>query len=227
MKFAVLISLLVAAGFGLEPTILAGTKTEGSICRQPNECVEPFYCLKVGGSPEYTCEKKTCGGQEQCRIGQYCDDESKKCAVKGCAANSECPGNTVCYVDGSCTSPGTSGQACTRSDQCWGDCVNGACTRGSGSADKGSTETGGKGDGAVSSGAAASPDAGTGSSAEEDEEAPAEESVEPEDDGSSLGGGAITGIVLGILAALAILAVICWCLGMKKEEEEEEAKEQA
>lgn len=206
MKFVLCIALLTTLTFGQDVVQFAGTKTEGSICKQPSECVEPHYCLKLIGAADYTCEKKTCRGQDQCRIGQYCNDSTQKCDVKKCGANSDCPGDTICYTNGFCSAKGTTGQKCDREDQCWGECVGGACT-------KPPADSAGRGVAGVS-----------GSSISGDGEASPEES--PESESSGIGGGGIAGIVLGILAILALLAVLCWCLGKKdKKKEEDEEKE--
>ncbi len=170
MKFIVSIDFLHTAVFEYKPAELAARKSQGAISRQPNECVEPYYCLKLNGATEYTCEMKTCLGQDHCRMGQYCNESINKYDVEKCVTTADCPSNSICRMNGFCNSRATVGEKCNRNDQCWGDCVNGKCTRPSLSFQRGFISAAGPDN---------STDAATSNWSETQDDSP-EESAEPE-----------------------------------------------
>lgn len=201
MNFIVFTALLTTVIYAETPRTFAGTKEQGAVCRQPGDCLEPYYCLKLEGADGFTCERKTCRGRDQCRIGQFCDLSSNKCDVVRCNRDDKCPGKTICYVDGKCSPRASYGQKCARDAQCWGSCVDGTCTR----------------DPTSSAGAASN----NTTPVTEDTPQVSNSPDDDDEDDSSISGGAIAGIVVGSLALLALLCVLCWGLGRKNEKKEQ------
>jgi len=169
--------------FALEVRTFAGTQPEGAACSVPMVCVEPFYCLKANET-DYTCAKKPCQGQDECRIGQYCTSDSGGgyCAAPKCNNDLECAGATVCQIDGQCGSKSNGGQKCTGDSQCWsGKCTDEVCS---------DDETDDDDDQGI-----------VGNTT--DDVADTVKKV--------LGGGAIAGIVLGCLLLIAICCGMLFC----------------
>lgn len=196
MKFFVALAfgLLVTACLSLRITPKAGIKPDGQLCTAPMQCLEPFYCLKVNETA-HACGLKACQGQGQCRIGQFCDG-SGHCAVASCVVNSECSGETICQVNGKCGTKSNNGQGCHRDDQCWSKtCVDDKC---------------------VPAGAA---------STSETEPEPTPVSDDGLIDGAAdvikrgikIGGGAIAGISVGVLALLALCCLCIMCCRCKRD----------
>lgn len=126
-----LCTLLASFVFGADLLPKVGTKPEGAVCDAPITCVEPFYCLKNGDM--HKCGKKPCGGQNECRIGQFCNNQGY-CDVPRCVSDKACSGATVCQTNGKCGTKSSGGQACNRNLQCWsGECTDNVCTKTDGS----------------------------------------------------------------------------------------------
>jgi len=177
--------ILLSVALSEEITLLAGTKAKGALCFSPMECVEPLYCLKLNETA-HACNLKPCGGQGECRIGQFCSKDGK-CAAPDCKSDDDCAGSTVCQVNSKCSSKSNGGQACCRDGQCWsGKCSDKKCT------DSDGNIVGNAVDGVV--GAADSVVDGTVGNIRR------------------IGSGGITGIVVGILTILALCCLCGFCI---------------
>jgi len=123
-----LFALLTASVFGVDFIPKVGTKPEGEICDAPITCVEPFYCL-FESEGVHKCARKPCRGQNECRIGQFCNKQGY-CDVPRCVSDKACSGSTVCQTNGKCGTKSSGGQACNRDLQCWsGECTENVCTK--------------------------------------------------------------------------------------------------
>ena len=234
-----IIRVLITFGFLGATTVYAnvlvkaGTKPAGEPCFAPIECREPLYCLRK--NERYQCSQKLCRGQDECRIGQFCG-KSGFCEATNCETDDQCAGDTVCTVSGKCGSKSNPGQRCNRDLQCWSSkCLNGKCIAPN-SADKPQKED----SEAFPNEGIAESEGGEGGQDTEKDQKESEEDLEDENNADiednkesdnseagesrrKLGGGAIVGIVLGILLLLALI-FLCVLALIKLGEEKETSK---
>ncbi len=182
-RLAFLFSIVFALAVAADIREKAGTKPLGEVCTSPMECLEPLYCLKEGDG--YACGKKPCRGEGECRIGQFCG-QLGVCEVKTCSKDDDCAGDTVCQVNEKCGAKSTAGQTCASDSQCWSKkCTDGKCEAGSANTEDE--------DGNIIS------------------DNPLTDNPVSNTARRLLGGGAIAGLIVGILTLLAVCCLLGFC----------------